>query len=134
MAAGLGAALETVADRAAAHWSLSSGLRRGLEASVPGVRLHGHPTQRAPHLVCFSVADVEAEVLVMALDQRGFRLDAGSVATGSPHEPSPVLAAMGSPGTVGIRASVGPGTTQEDVDALVDAIAELVDALSRMRA
>ena len=131
MAAALRASSAELGDRAARDWSLTTRLRRGLE-SVPGARLHGHPTQRTPHLVCFSVADVEVEVVLMALDDRGFRVDAGSVANGSPHEPSPVLAAMGSPDTVGIRASVGPGTTEGDVDALTSAWAELVDKLSRM--
>ena len=133
MAAGLRASLRDLADRAAAHWALTTGLRRALESSVSGLRLHGHPTQRTPYLVCFSLADVDAEVLIMALDQRGFRVDAGSVTTGSPHEPSPVLAAMGCPDTVGIRASVGPGTAESDVEALVEALGELVDALARMR-
>ena len=133
MAAALRATENGMADRAATQWSLTTALRRGLESSVPGIRLHGHPTQRTPHLVCFSVVDVDAEVLVMALDQRGFRLDVGSVASGSPHVPSPVLAAMGAPDTVAIRASVGPENSEEDVEALVQTIAELVDALSRMR-
>jgi cysteine desulfurase len=132
-AAALRESLAGIADTAAESWSLTTRLRTGIERSVPGARLHGHPTQRTPHLVCFSIPDIDAEVLLMALDQRGFRLDAGSVASGSPHEPSPVLAAMDVPDTVGIRASVGPGTTEDDVDALTSALAELVDALSRMR-
>jgi cysteine desulfurase len=101
---------------------------------VPGARLHGHPTHRAPHLVCFSVVEVDVEVLLMGLDQGGFRVDGGSVETGSAHEPSAVLAAMGAADTVGIRASVGPGISEDDVDALTDALAELVESLSRMRA
>ena len=76
--------------------------------------------------MCFSIGDIDTEVFLMALDDRGFRLDAGSVATGNPRDPSPVLAAMGTPDTVGIRASVGPGIGEEDVDALVAAVAELV--------
>ena len=68
----------------------------------------------------------------MALDQRGFRLDGGSTTTSSLHESSPVLAAMGVPDTVGIRASVGPGIGDEDVDALVTAVAELIERLVGM--
>ena len=131
MAAAVKAALDDLGDRAARDWSLTTRLRRGLEG-IEGIRLHGHPTQRAPHLVCFSASDVDTEVLLMALDQRGLRLDGGSVATGSPHEPSAVLAAMGVPDTVGIRASVGPGTSDEDIVELVTAVTELVEKLVRM--
>ena len=133
-AAALEECLGDIADRAAGAWALTTRLRQGIEQGVAGARTHGHTTQRAPHLVSFSVPDVDPEVLLMSLDQRGFRLDAGSVASGSTHEPSPVLAAMGLPGTVGFRASIGPETSEDDVDALLGALAELVPALSRMRA
>jgi cysteine desulfurase len=127
MAAALTASLEDSADRTALDWSLTTRLRRALE-TVDGIRVHGHPTQRTPHLVCFSAPNADAEKLLTALDDRGFRLDAGSVATGNPREPSPVLAAMGVPDTVGFRASVGPGIEEADVDALVEAVAGLVAA------
>ena len=78
-----------------------------------------------------ALKDVDVEALLMALDHRGFRLDAGSVASGSPHEPSPVLSAMGVPDTIGIRASVGPETTEDDVEALIGALSELVGSLRR---
>jgi cysteine desulfurase len=131
MAAALRERLDSLADHAAQQWGLTSSLRSGLESRVPGLRLHGHPTQRAPHIVCASIPDIDAEALLMALDHRGFRLDAGSVASGSPTAPSPVLAAMGFPDTIGIRAGVGPDTTDEDVEALVTELAELVSSLRR---
>jgi cysteine desulfurase len=134
MAAALREETARIADRAAEQWSLTTRLRTGIEQRVPGGRLHGHPTQRTPHLVCFSVSDVDPEALLLSLDQRGFRLDAGSVSSGLAHEPSAVLAEMGAPDTVAFRASVGPGTREQDVDALVGALAELVGALNRMRA
>jgi cysteine desulfurase len=131
MAAALRERVDSMGDQAAHQWVLTNELRRGLEGRVPGVRLHGHPTQRAPHLVCMSVPDVDVEALLMALDHRGFRLDAGSVASGSPTAASPVLAAMGVPDTIGLRAGVGPDTTEDDVEALVTELAELVSSLRR---
>ena len=131
MAAALREGVDAMADRAARQWSLTTALRRGIEDRAAGARLHGHPTQRAPHLVCFSVPGVDEEALLMSLDHRGFRLDAGSVASGSPTAASPVLAAMGVPDTIGIRASVGPETTDDDVEALVGSLGELVDSLRR---
>ena len=38
---------------------------------------------------------------------------------------------MGVPGTIGIRASVGPETTEDDVDALVGTLDELIGSLRR---
>jgi cysteine desulfurase len=131
MAAALRERVDSMGDQAALQWGLTTTLRLALEDRVPGVRLHGHPTQRAPHLVCASIPDVDVEALLMALDHRGFRLDAGSVATGSPTATSPVLSAMGVPDTIAIRAGVGPDTTEDDVEALVTELAELVSSLRR---
>ena len=97
MAAALEAAGAEMTDEAGRLWGLTTRLRAGLEASGPGVRLHGHPTQRTPHLVCWSADGVDPEALFEALDERGFGVDAGSVVSGSPNEPSPVLEAMGLP-------------------------------------
>ncbi|MGZ4136273.1 MAG: cysteine desulfurase family protein, partial [Actinomycetota bacterium] len=90
MAAAMEAALEDLGDQAAAQWSLTTRLREGIEG-IPGVRVHGHRTQRVPHLVCFSVEDLDPEILAMALDDRGFHLAVGSNCSGTSSEPSPVL-------------------------------------------
>lgn len=133
MAAALAAAIEDLADQAAAQWSFTDRLRTGLEG-IPGTQLHGHPTQRAPHLVCFSIPDVDAEILLMALDDRGFRLAAGSVASGNPHDPSAVLESIGAPGVSPIRAGVGRDTTDSDIDALLETLPSLVGKLREMQA
>jgi cysteine sulfinate desulfinase/cysteine desulfurase-like protein len=67
-----------------------------------------------------------------ALDERGLRLDAGSVATGRVHEPSPVLEAMGSPGMVGFRVGLGRTSTDESVDALLRELPPLARRLQRV--
>lgn len=132
MAAALSAAIADIANQAAAQWSFTDRLRNGL-AETAGARLHGHATQRAPHLVCFSIPDIDAEVLLMALDDRGFRLAAGSVASGNPHDPSPVLEAIGVRDASPIRAGVGRDTTEEDIDALLATLPELVAELRKMQ-
>ncbi len=134
MAAALAASLEDMADQAAGHWSLTDRLRSGIEERVPGAHLHGHTTQRVPHLVCFSVPDLDAEVLMMALDDRGFRLSVGSNCSGASNDPSPVLEAMGVPNMPGFRVGVGRDTTEEDIDRLLDALPGLVDELRRVEA
>jgi cysteine desulfurase len=104
-------------------------LRAGIAERVPDARIHGHPTQRVPHLTCFSVPDLDAEILSMALDDRGFRIAAGSNCSGASGDPSPVLDHLGYPGTASFRVGVGPETTDDDVDRLLEALPSLVREL-----
>lgn len=129
MAAALDTATLEMADEAAREWVLTDRLRAGIADRVPGATLHGHPTQRSPHLVCFSVADIDAEILSMALDDRGFRLGVGSNCSGATGEASPVLEHMGVPGTSSFRIGVGPSTQEVDVDRFLDTLPGLVEEL-----
>lgn len=126
MAAALVARLEDMADQAARQWALTERIRTGIAARVPEARVHGHRTQRVPHLVCFSVSDLDAEILSMALDDRGFRIAAGSNCSGAAGDASPILEHLGFPATTSFRIGIGPETTEADVDRLLDALPELV--------
>jgi cysteine desulfurase len=134
MAAALSARLEDMGDQAARQWALTDRIRDGIAQGVPGARVHGHPTQRVPHLVCFSVADVDAEILSMALDDRGFRIAAGSNCSGAAGEASSVLEHMGAPGTTSFRIGVGQDTTDEDAERLLGVLPELVTELREVAA
>jgi cysteine desulfurase len=134
MAAALSAWCEEMADQAARQWKLSDRLREGIEERVPRARIHGHPTQRVPHLVCFSVPDLDAEILAMALDDRGFRLSVGSDCSGVASEPSPVLRQMGVPDTPSFRIGLGPDTSEDDIDRFLEALPALVAELGRVEA
>jgi len=132
MATALEAALEELGDQAAAQWALTTHIRNTLAEQVASCSVHGHPTQRAPHLVCFSVEGVDPEVLLMALDDRGFRVGGGGVASGIAHAPSPVLEAMGIPHAFSFRIGVGRLTTEEDADRFLAELPALVGELHRM--
>ena len=134
MAAALTASLATMADRAAAHWSLTAGLRERIAAEVPGATVHGHPTHRTPHVVGFSVAGLDPATLMMTLDDRGFRVGGGSLCSGRPEDPSPVLEQIGHPRTTGFRVSVGNGVPDAQLDALLEVLSETVGELQRMEA
>lgn len=131
MAAALTASLTTMADRAAAHWAMTAELRERL-AEVPGTTVHGHATQRTPHLVGFSVAGLDPATLLMTLDDRGFRLGAGSLCSGRPEDPSPVLEQIGYPGRTAFRAGLGDGADRSDLDALVGMLSGTVRELREM--
>lgn len=134
MAAALSASLQTMRDRAARDWRLTATLRERISAEVPGARVHGHPTQRTPHLMCFSVEGVDAATLMMALDDRGFRVGAGSLCSGQPGDASPVLEQIGVAHTSGFRVSLSSATTDEDVNRLLEALPETVGELREVEA
>ena len=134
MAAALEAVLGELADEAARQWALTGRVRASVEANIEGALLHGHPTQRAPHLACFSVPGTDPEALMMALDDRGYSVGMGSFSSGLPHDPSSVLEAMGMPGAFPVRIGVGRDTRDDDIDGLLEVLPGLVSELKKMEA
>lgn len=134
MAAALHASLDSLADRAAAQWAITTRLRERIAGEVPAATVHGHATQRVPHLVCFSVDGIDPATLMMTLDDRGFHVGAGSIATGRPEDPSPVLERIGHPATTSFRVGLTAETSAEDIDRFAGVLAETVADLGRIEA
>jgi len=101
--------------------------------AVDGVHQLGDPDRRLPHLVCLAVDGVEAEPVLLGLDQRGVAVHSGSSCSSEALEPSPVLAAMGVDADRSLRPSVGWSTTDADVAAFGAAFPEVVGKLRALR-
>ena len=121
-----------LSEEAAEHCAMTERILETL-GLLEGVEHIGHPTERAPHIVCFHIVDVEPQALVLELDRRGFAVHSGSSCSSESLEPSPVLAAMGYDGQRSLRISVGWSTTKADVDALLSAVPQVLSDLRSLR-
>ena len=88
----------------------------------------------APHILCLGVAGVEAEPILLALDQHGVAVHSGSSCSSETLEPSRVLAAMGVDGERSLRVSPGWSTTPSDIDRFVEVLPGIVERLRGLRA
>lgn len=133
---GMGAAAESaragLAGEESRAWAHTTAL---LEAalSVAGVRAYGDTERRLPHLVCVGVDGVEAEAVLLGLDQAGVAAHSGSACSSESLEPSPVLEAMGVEAERSLRLSVGWSTTDDDVAAFATAFPGVVARLRSLR-
>jgi len=139
-AVGLATALRLAADERAATvarvGSLRDRLADGLLAAVPGLVETAAVDGRRDHLVAGTchvcVPGVAAEALLFLLDEAGICASAASACSSGAQQASHVLAAMGVPDELALgslRLSLGPATTDADVDHALDAIPAAVARL-----
>ena len=99
---------------------------------IPHTRVNGHPTLRLPHNANVSFRFVEGESLLLHLDMRGFAVSTGSACFSRSLEASHVILGIGgnherAHGSV--RLTLGRFNREGDVDAVAEALAEVVAAL-----
>ena len=135
--AGLGAACETAATWVATNGRQLADWRDEIErlvfAAVPGAVMFGRRAERLPNTTSFAMPGYDAQVLLMNLDLAGVAVSAGSACAAGKAEPSRVLAAMGVPADIAVRAvriSLGWTTGETDIARFADAFAT---ALRTMR-
>lgn len=131
---GFGAASEL-----AAHWDRPTltTVRDRFEAEVqrllPQAIIHGAQTERLPNTSHLRLPGVEAESLLMYLDQCGIQASAGSACLAGAPEPSHVLLAMGlsrEDAAGGLRFSFGPNQSLSDADRAAQSLADAVQCLA----
>jgi len=135
--AGMAAAMQvTVARRdatVARVRALRDRLADGLLAAVPDTRETGDRDTRVAGNCHLRFEGVESEALLILLDEAGVCASAGSACTSGAIEPSHVLTAMGidaADALTSVRLSLGPTTTDDDVDL---ALKVLPEAIARLR-
>lgn len=94
----------------------------------------GGPEARLPGNAHVSFPGCESDALLMLLDAAGVEVSTGSACSAGVPEPSHVLLGMGIDpvrSRSSLRFSLGHPSTQEDVDALVDALPAVLDRAGR---
>ena len=113
--------------------ALRERLRLGIEARGSNTVLNGSLEHRLPGSLNISFAYVEGEALMMAL--KDVAVSSGSACTSASLEPSYVLRAMGVPvemAHTSIRFGLGRFNTEEEVDYVIDLVAQKVKKLREM--
>ena len=119
-------------DRATKTRALQQYLENRLR-QLPGLTIFGDSSPRLPNTIQFSIRGHQGETLVMYLDRKGIAVSSGSACASGGNEPSPVLTAMGIPEDMArgaLRVSLGPGNTELEMDAFMNALAHIVSANS----
>jgi cysteine desulfurase len=99
---------------------------------IPHARLNGSPELRLPHNVNVSFRFVEGESILLHLDMRGFAVSTGSACFSRSLEASHVMMGIGGDherAHGSVRFTFGRFNQPKDVDAVADAIAEVIERL-----
>jgi cysteine desulfurase len=138
-AAGLGRAAQWVVEQGAQEWLRVGELRDRLECGildrVQGSRVNAAGAPRTPNTTNIRFDGIDTEPLLIALDLRGFAVSSGAACSSGVTEPSHVLIAIGltrEQARSSLRFSLGRSNTAEQVDALIEAVAESVAHLRRV--
>lgn len=127
--AGFGAAAEAAArDQANGVWARVAEMRDRMEAAIAAEAKEtifvGKEVARLPNTSCFATPGWKGETQVMQMDLAGIAISAGSACSSGKVRASRVLTAMGlgdAVASAAIRVSLGPDTTEDEIDGFVQA-------------
>jgi cysteine desulfurase len=128
--AGFGAAARFAADTLSERMIAVSALRDKLEAAMiaaaPDVIIHGRRGERIGNTCFFTLPGLKSETGQIAFDLEGVALSAGSACSSGKVGQSYVLSAMGhDPRHGALRISIGPSTTEAEIDRCAEVFAKV---------
>ncbi len=136
---GLAKAVELCRAKMEGEIKLQTGLRdkliKEIPSRIPQVRLNGHPSQRLPNNVNFSIKYIEGESILLSLDMLGIAASTGSACTSTSLEPSHVLLAIGLDHETAhgsLRITLGRFNRESDIDYLLEQLPLVVQKLRAM--
>ena len=97
--------------------------------TIPNLSIFAEDSERLPNTVLFGMPEIDGEMLLMKLDQKGYAISSGSACASGGKEPSPALIAMGVESTLAksaIRISLGIGNTQKEISNFIQLLKALV--------
>lgn len=105
-----------------------------VQNKIPGSKLNGDRANRLPGNASISFPRVNAQELLLALDEKGICASAGSACSSGSTSPSHVLTAIGltpelAKGT--LRITFGKDNTKEDVEFLVNSLEEIIQKIQK---
>ena len=125
-------ALEHLADEQTRVKAMRDRLQAALLAKLPDIYVNGDGADRLPNTLNVAIDFVEAEAVLLLLDQQKIACSSGSACTTGSLDPSHVLKAMGlTPARArgAIRLSLGRYNTEADIDRLIAVLPPIVEKL-----
>ena len=135
LAKAMALAAEEMEEETARLTALREKLINGLLEKIPHSQVNGHRTKRLPGNCNLSFAFVEGESILMLLDAAGIAASSGSACTSGSLDPSHVLLALGLSHELAhgsVRFTLGLGTTEEEVDYVLEVLPDIVARLREM--
>ncbi len=107
-------------------------LEEGLAAALGEIEILGKSKPRLPNTACIRFDAIEGDAIMMALDLEGIWVSTGSACSSGSVEPSPILLGTGLSAAEArqtVRFSLGRDVDEEDVDATVRAVRDVVERI-----
>jgi cysteine desulfurase len=130
---GLGEAVRIITERGNKDKKriakLAERLKKEIEQRIPKVKFNGHEKNRIKGTLCFSFLGLDAEAILLALATKEIYVSTGSACSEGSEDVSHVLSAIGLRPEVArssVRLSLGRFNTDEDIDAIVQELPDIV--------
>ena len=130
---GLGKAIELSQENLEDYISKLTNLRdyyfKQIEEKIPNIKINGSKNNRLPGNANISFENINAEELLLKLDEKGICASAGSACSSGSASPSHVLLALGLEKNLAygsLRITLGEDNEKEDIDYLVKQLQEII--------